>query len=218
MAIILVSGIALAVLFSSDVLLVKHFFAADDAGRYAAVAALGRAVFWGASGIALVLFPKAAAKRRSGSGSSLLVLASIGMCLAGGTMAWAIFSLQSRFLLTAFAGAAYASAASYLPMYGIAMTLLGCASVLVATGQARANTKMLAVLIPVTMLEPALIIRFHESLTQVVQLLSASMAVLFIGLAILFVLEEHRQAEPAVDHPDAAYLSIELVPVNAPQL
>jgi O-antigen/teichoic acid export membrane protein len=216
LAVILVGGIALAVLFSTDVLLVKHFFRAEEAGKYAAVAALGRAIFWGASGIALVLFPKAAVQGRKPGAGSLLVLASIGMCLVGGVMGWAIFSLEPRFLLTTFAGPAYASAGSYLPMYGVAMTLFGGASVLVATGQARGNANMLAVLVPVMLLEPALIIRFHETLTQVVQLLSVSMAVLFIGLAVLFVLEEHRRAMSPIGYPDAALLTNDLVPVSAP--
>jgi hypothetical protein len=74
---------------------------------------------------------------------------------------------------------------------------------------------MLAVLVPVMLLEPALIIRFHETLTQVVQLLSVSMAVLFIGLAVLFVLEEHRRAISSIGYPDAATLTNDLVPVSA---
>jgi O-antigen/teichoic acid export membrane protein len=215
-AVILPSGVALAVLFSADVLLVKHFFGVDDAGRYAAVAALGRAIFWGASGIALVLFPKAVVHERRGSNGWLLVVASMALCLVGGVMGWSIFSLEPKLLLTTFAGSAYASASGYLPIYAVAMTLFGAASVLVATGQARGNAAILAVLLPVTILEPTLIITFHESLTQVVQVLSISMALLFVGLVLLFVLEEYRQAHPGIARTEAALLANELAPVSAP--
>jgi O-antigen/teichoic acid export membrane protein len=177
--VILVSGMALAVLFSSDVLLVKDFFAPDDAGKYATVAALGRAIFWAVGGIALVLFPKAVATSRNGGGGSVLVLASMGMCLVGGVMAWAVFSLEPRFLLTTFAGPAYAPASSYLPMYGVAMTLLGSASVLVATSQARSTDAG------------------HNSR----------------ACPILFVIDEHRRAQPAIVYADPALFSNDLVPL-----
>src|SRR5207247_1412965 len=56
--VILPSLVALAVLLSADVVLAKHFFSPKLAGEYAVVAAIGRAVYWAASGIAVVLFPK----------------------------------------------------------------------------------------------------------------------------------------------------------------
>src|SRR6202022_2970538 len=177
LAVILPSSLALAVLFGTDVLLVKHFFSGGDAGRYAAVAALGRAIFWGASGITIVLFPKAALRASQGSSGVHLVLASVGLCLLGGLAGLAVLSLGAGFILTVFAGHAYVAASAYLPWYAIAMTLFGGASVLVANAQARGKADFLAVLIPVTLLEPVLIITFHHTLSQVVHVLSLSMAV-----------------------------------------
>ncbi len=51
LVVVIPSTLALAVLLSADVLLVKHFFPIQAAGEYAAVAALGRAIFWGATGV-----------------------------------------------------------------------------------------------------------------------------------------------------------------------
>jgi O-antigen/teichoic acid export membrane protein len=198
LAVILPSSLALAVLFGADVLLVKHFFNAGDAGRYAAVAALGRAIFWGASGIAVVLFPKASAHESHGTTSYHLVIASIGICLLGGIAGLAFLSAGARFALTLFAGPAYVQAGSYLPWYAIAMTMLGGASVLVATGQAQGRGDFLAILFPVTLAEPLLIVRFHQSLSQVVQVLSLSMAVLFVGLVVLYLVGERARVRPAV--------------------
>jgi O-antigen/teichoic acid export membrane protein len=196
LAVILPSSLALAILFGADVLLVKHFFNTGDAGRYAAVAALGRAIFWGASGIALVLIPKAAMHESRGSNGSQLVLGSMAFCLVGSVVGLAILSLGSGFVLSVFAGPAYASAGSYLPWYAIAMTLLGGASVLVANGQAQGRADFLAILIPVTLAEPFLIVRFHQSLGQVVQVLSVLMAVLFVGLAVLYLVQERVRTRP----------------------
>jgi O-antigen/teichoic acid export membrane protein len=196
LAVILPSSVALAVLFGADVLLVKHFFNGGDAGRYAAVAALGRAIFWGASGITIVLFPKAALRASQGSSGVHLVLGSVGICLLGGLAGLAILSLGARVILTMFAGPAYVAASAYLPWYAIAMTLFGGASVLVANGQARGKTDFLAVLIPVTLLEPVLITAFHQTLSEVVLVLSISMAVLFVGLAALYIIQERTRVRP----------------------
>jgi O-antigen/teichoic acid export membrane protein len=198
LAVILPSSLALAILFVTDVLLVKHFFNAADAGRYAAVAALGRAIFWGASGIAVVLFPKASVHESRGTPSHSLVVASIGICLLGGIAGLAVLSLGGGFVLTVFAGPAYAEAGPYLPWYAIAMTMLGGASVLVANGQARGRGDFLAILIPVTLAEPLLIVRFHQSLSQVVQVLSLSMAALFVGLVVLYLVQEGTRERPRV--------------------
>jgi len=198
LGVILPSSLALAVLFGTDVLLVKHFFSAGDAGRYAAVAALGRAIFWGASAVGLVLFPKAAVHETRGSSGSHLVLASLGLCLLGGVAGLAILSLGSGFVISAFAGAGYASAGAYLPWYALAMTLLGGASVLVANGQARGRGDFLAVLIPLTLLEPVLIISFHQTLIQVVQVLTLSMGALFGGLVMLYLVTERARTRAAL--------------------
>jgi len=198
LAVILPGSLALAILFGADVLLVKHFFNAGDAGRYAAVAALGRAIFWGASGIGVVLFPKASLHASRGTTSFHLVIASIGICLLGGIAGFAVLSLGAGLVLTIFAGSAYAQAGSYLAWYAIAMTLLGAASVLVATGQARGRGDFLAILIPVTLVEPLMIVRFHQSLSQVVQVLSLSMAVLFVGLVVLYLVQERARVRPRV--------------------
>ena len=196
LGVILPSCLALAVLFGADLLIVKHFFNAGDAGRYAAAAALGRIVFWVASGIGMVFFPKAVVHMTRGSNGSHLVMASLALCLLGGVVAWATFSLGSGFILTLFAGGAYLAAAPYLPWYAIAMTLLGGASVLVANGQAHGRGEFLGILIPVTVAEPLLIVRFHDSLNQVVQVVCVSMALLFVGLAVLYLVQGRMRERP----------------------
>jgi O-antigen/teichoic acid export membrane protein len=193
LAIILPGSLALAVLLSADVILVKHLFNAGDAGRYAAVAALGRAIFWGSNGIGMVLFPKAVAHESQGRSSMHLVVASIVMCVLGGLVALGIFSLGSEVVLSVFAGPAYTSAAGYLALYGVAMILFSAVSVLVVNCQATGKADFLVLLVPSTILEAALIVRFHQTPTQVVQVLTGCMAALLIGLTVLYLLQERRR-------------------------
>jgi O-antigen/teichoic acid export membrane protein len=202
LAVVVPSALALAVLLSADVLIVKAFFPTRAAGEYAAVAALGRAIFWGASGVAAVLFPKVIFRGAQGRSGSQLVGASLVLVAAGGLGGLALLSLSSKWLLTAFAGPAYAVAAGYLPWYAFGMTLLGGVAVLIATHQSRGTPGFLGILLPLTLLEPAAIIAFHQNLTQVVQVIDVSMALILIGLGSLYLAQE-RKASTASIAPSA---------------
>jgi O-antigen/teichoic acid export membrane protein len=184
------STLALGVLLSTDVLVVKRFFPNRQAGEYAAVAAMGRAIFWGATGVAGVLFPKIVFRESQGRSGIPLISASLVLVALGGLVSLGILSFGSTWLLTAFAGGAYAAAAGYVPWYALGMTLLGGAAVLIATQQSRGKPAFLAVLLPLTLLEPALLIAFHQNLMQVVQVLDLAMATLLAGLAVQFMLQQ----------------------------
>ncbi len=190
LALIVPSTLAIALLLSTDVLVVKHFFASRQAGEYAAVAAIGRAIFWGATGVAGVLFPKVVFRESQGKSGVNLIGASLALVAVGSLAGLAVLSLGSTWLLSAFAGSAYAEAAGYVPWYALGMTLLGGAAVLVATQQSRGRPAFLAVLIPLTLLEPALLVAFHQTLMQVVQVVDIAMALLLVGLGVQWGLQQ----------------------------
>jgi O-antigen/teichoic acid export membrane protein len=188
LALILTSTLALSFLLSADVLLVKHFFGGRQAGEYAAVAALGRAIFWGAAGVAAVLFPKLVFTEGRGHSGTHIVVFSLGLVVVGGAAGLFILSWTSNLVLTAFAGAAYAGGAYYLPWYAVGMTLLGCASVLIATHQSRGGRAFLVVLLPTALAESLLITALHHSAMQVIVVMDLCLAALVGGLGGLLLL------------------------------
>jgi O-antigen/teichoic acid export membrane protein len=189
LVVIVPSTLALAVLVSADVLLVKHYFPIRIAGEFAAVAALGRAIFWGSSAIATVLFPKVVFRGARGEGGSHLVGASLLLVAFGGLVGLGMLAFGSHWLLVGFAGNAYAEAATYLPWYGIGMIMLGGVAVLIATHQSRGKPDFLAVLLPLTLLEPVLLVAFHSSVTQVVAVVDISMTLVVVGLGALYLIQ-----------------------------
>jgi O-antigen/teichoic acid export membrane protein len=186
-------------LLSADVLLVKHFFPVRAAGEYAAVAAVGRAIFWGATGVAAVLFPKVVFRTTQGRSGSPLVVASLLLVAIGGFVALALLSATSRWLLTAFAGGAYKGGATYLAWYALGMTMLGGVAVLVATHQSRGRPGFLAILLPLTLLEPVLLMTMHESLIQVVQVVDFSMGVILVGMGVAYFLGDRISTGAAAE-------------------
>ena len=188
------SSLAVGVLLNADVLLVKHFFSTRDAGHYSAMVALGRAIFYGASGVAAVLFPKVVFRETRGGNGLRLVILSGMLVVAGGAGALVVFSLIAQPLLSLFAGNEYSASASYLPWYAVAMTLLGVASILIATYQSRATRAFLLVLLPIALIEPALIVLFHHDLFQVIAVETMSFVFLVCGLSALLLSDGRIQA------------------------
>jgi len=211
-SIALPSSIALGVLVSSDILLVKHYFHSSSAGQYAAVAAIGRAVFWGASGVALVLFPKVSYQRAQGRSGVQLLAASLTLVGLGGALSVGLLSVTAAGLLTIFAGPPYAQAAGYLPWYTIGMMLLGGVAVLVAMEQARGKRMFLAVLLPLAALEPILLIAFHQTLIAVVQVVDLVMGLVLLGLVATYWAQERMELARRTDS------SKPIDPIGLPQL
>jgi O-antigen/teichoic acid export membrane protein len=199
LAVVLPSTLSMAVLLSADVLLVKHYFSTHAAGEYAAVAAVGRAIFWGATGVAAVLFPKVVFRATQGRTGAPLVSASLILVAIGGLAGLGVLWVSSGRLLTAFAGPAYEGGANYLPWYALGMTMLGGIAVLVATLQSRGRPGFLAVLLPLTLLEPVMLITVHHSLVQVVQVLDVSMAVILVGLGAFYVLVDRVRTSASAE-------------------
>ncbi len=193
LVVVIPSTLALAVLLSADVLLVKHFFPIQAAGEYAAVAALGRAIFWGATGVAVVLFPKVVMRGARGQSGLHLVAISLTLVALGGLAGIGLLSFGSRSLLVAFAGPSYVGGAPYLPWYAVGMILLGAVAVLIATHQSHGKPGFLAVLLPLTIMEPFLVVLFHENLMQVVLIVDVSMALVVFGLGALYVIRERAE-------------------------
>jgi O-antigen/teichoic acid export membrane protein len=217
LAVIMPSTVALAVLLSADVLLVKHYFPTRAAGEYSAVAAVGRAIFWGASGVAAVLFPKVIYRNSQGQSGFRLVGASLVLVALGGLFGLGVLSFTSTRLLTAFAGPAYSSGAGYLPWYALGMTFLGGAAVLIATHQSSGKPAFLAVLLPLTLVEPVLLVVFHQSLSQVVWMVNISSILVFVSLAALYAIQErggHLSPAPVVEGESEPTPALPLLRVN----
>jgi O-antigen/teichoic acid export membrane protein len=213
LTLILPSTLAIGILFSADVLVVKHAFPVRTAGEYSAVAALGRAVFWGAVGVATVLFPKAAFRQAQGRSGAPLVAFSLLLVVLGGVGGSIVLGVISTVVLTTFAGASYAAGASYLPWYALGMTLFGAATVLITAQQSRGERRFLAVLIPMAIIEPLLLARFHQSLLEVVLVVDACIAVLLTGLAVPYLLGNPGKPVTSLSHPRKEDL---LAPSNRP--
>jgi O-antigen/teichoic acid export membrane protein len=169
---------------NSDILMVKHFFVAEEAGLYAALALIGRIVFFATWSVVTTLFPIVAQKHQRGEphrhllgiGLGMVALLSVG--IVGATL------LMPELLVQMLFGPAYLSIAPLLWLYAVATALYALANVIITyhLSLGHSGGSMLAVTAGVVQVVGLWI--FHSTLTQVVVFQIGLMATL---LAVLLL-------------------------------
>lgn len=116
---------------NSDILLVKRFFSADEAGMYAALALIGRIVFFATWSIVTVLFPMVARRHQRGEPHRNLLYAGLGLVAAISGAIVAATLLAPELIVGVLFGPAYLSVAGLLAPYAVATALYALANVVI---------------------------------------------------------------------------------------
>lgn len=162
---------ALTLLSFLDVVLVKHYFDARQAGLYAAVNLTGKVVLFIVSFLPMTLLPKAIAQAKRGeSAAGLLRQAAAGTLVLSGAVL-ALFALMPATVIGVLAGRAFVGAAPYVFRYDIAMTLLAGITLVVNYKIALHRFDFVYVLFAILAAEVAAIAVLHRTIGDVVNIL-----------------------------------------------
>jgi O-antigen/teichoic acid export membrane protein len=112
--------VALFVLANADVLLARVYLPEVESGLYAVAAIGARAVFWGSSFVALLVFPRVASGQQGGA----VVPRAVALVLAGGGLAALAAVPLAAPALDLLVGDAYGGAAAVVPWFVVLGTLL----------------------------------------------------------------------------------------------
>jgi O-antigen/teichoic acid export membrane protein len=184
----------LVLINNCDIVLVKHFFSAYEAGLYAAVAMVGRVIFAFSSAVVNSMFPLVAGTRHEDRrdlrviATSLLLVLVIGSALAIG------LGVAPAGIWTTFFGSGFEIAGKYnlpylLALYAIT-TIVFSLSVVIITFEMSykiANTSWIQ--LAFSGLVIAAICRFHSSLRQVILVQLVLMVALLICVALPFLMD-----------------------------
>jgi O-antigen/teichoic acid export membrane protein len=189
-----------------DIVLVKHFFAAQEAGIYAAVAMVGRVIFAFSSAVVNSMFPLVAGTRHEERrdikviATSLVLVLGIGCVLAFG------LSIAPAALWTAFFGSGFEIVGRYnlpylLALYAITSVVYSLSVVLITFEMSYKIANTSWVQLAISGLVIAAICRYHSSLREVILVQLVLMGVLFIFVTVPVVHDllinpaTHSQAE-----------------------
>lgn len=128
---VVVALLGQVLIHNSDVVIVRRFFAAAEAGQYAALALIGRIVFFATWSVVTALFPMVAQRKQRGeSHRHLLVLALVLVALVSGGITGVAWLVPETMILVLF-GAAYVGVAPLVWLYAAATGLYALANVVV---------------------------------------------------------------------------------------
>jgi O-antigen/teichoic acid export membrane protein len=180
-----VAGLVGQVLINnSDVLIVKHFFATAQAGHYAALALIGRIVFFATSSVMTALFPIVAQRQRKGEEHRSLL--GLSLAMVGGISGVIVLAtaMVPDWIVNILFGADYLPIAPLLWLYALATALYSLANVVVNYRLSAGHGIGTGLVVIGGVLQVAGLWLFHTSLEQVVWIQIYIMAGVLAALLI----------------------------------
>ncbi len=127
--VVLATSLSITVLYSVDIVVVKHFFDATTAGLYASIATVSRVLFFLTASISQVLMPSVRLQNTPQQNRQLLYKSLALVSVVGGG-ALAVFWATPRFFVELLMGPAYVQYANLLPQLSLAMFVVSILNLL----------------------------------------------------------------------------------------
>jgi O-antigen/teichoic acid export membrane protein len=177
---VLLIQLGITSLYSTDIILVRHFFDAKSAGLYAALAILGKIIFYASSAVPAVLFPIASERAALGSKTRKLILSAVGAVAAISAVVTLVYFLVPNFIVSMLFGNAYVGAGAMLGQFGIFLGLFSVANIITYACLAVGKTRIWLISALAALLQIVGITLFHTSIGTVITI--------NIGVSLMYVI------------------------------
>lgn len=167
----------------SDVILVKHFFESEMAGQYAAIALIGKAIFFVTWSLTMVVFPKAAKEKNNKNSGKMINVPLMGIALLGIFMSISCYFFDQEIISILF-GQSYLAYASLLWKYAALTSIYSCVSLISYYHLSQDKKFPIYHSLVMGIVQVGLISVFHNSLNDVVNMQILSMSILFVLISI----------------------------------
>ncbi len=169
---------------NGDIILVKHYFEANEAGLYASLATLGKAIFFLTWSVVMVLFPKVIALEKEGKPHAIYFWRA--MMLVAGLCGSAIVTMYlfGDWIIQMAFGAQYLSISSYLYLYTTATSIFACANVFVYYYLSLEKYIPVIIALVFGIVQISAIVLFHESMAHVIWIQIGVLSAMLMGMII----------------------------------
>ena len=184
--------LGITAIYSQDVVLVKHYLSAADAGLYAALSVLGKIIYYASFTVGTILFPVLAEHHEQGTDRRHMVwlgLAAVGAISVVLTLGYGLFP---TFIVRLLYGRVYDDAAPYMFSFGLFMTFFSLSYLLIQVCLAVGRTRVWVFAASAAILHVILVSLYHESLRSVVTVNIGVSSVLFFALLIYYGMEKNH--------------------------
>ncbi len=179
---VFISTLLLATLLNLDVILVKHYFPADQAGLYAALSTVGKIILYLTSPIISVMFPMIMEKKSKGEKHFKMLLFSLILTFVGALLVLSVYSVAPSLVMRILYGKGYTQLYYLLPQLGIFVLFYTLVNLLANYFLAVKNFVFLIFMIAALALVLIWTGLSHTSITTIIKIFTVSNALLFVSM------------------------------------
>jgi len=184
---VIVASVTIHSFFSNDLLLVKHFFNAHDAGIFASLSTLGKIIFYGTAPVISVMFPLISKRHSKNQSYHKILFLSIFMTAGISACVTLIYYFLPELMINILYGSQFLGGATYLYLFGIFMTIFSISSLLLNYYLSKEETGIVYVALLAAALQFVGIWLYHDSIYTVAMINIGAVSFLLVSLLIYFI-------------------------------
>ncbi|PCE62520.1 MATE family efflux transporter [Sediminicola luteus] len=178
---------------NSDIILVKRYFADEQAGLYASLALIGRVVYFIAWMLVMLLLPEVVKAKKEGIPTTPMLLRYVSYISALSIGIVSFCALFPEFVIRALFGGAYLSMSALLWQYALATSLFAVANIFTYYYLSLDRYTPIWLAAIFGCVQVLLLIFFHGTLSMVVQVQLIAMSALLITQLIYYIRYDVRK-------------------------
>jgi len=181
-----IAVICITALYSQDVILVKHFFSAEEAGIYSSLSVLGKIIFFASASFGAVAFPMLAEYREVDKpygkivGMTLIIAGLISFTIT------LLYFLFPQFIVSMLFGNGFTQASMYLGVFGLFISFFTLSYLLTTMYLALGKTGVWVLVAISEVLQVITIVMRHDSLSIVIHNNAYIAGGLFVALLLYY--------------------------------
>jgi len=184
---VLLQALAFTSLFTTDVILVKHFLSAFDAGLYAAISTLGKIIYFASQPVTSVMFPIVAGKKSRGEKYRDVFYLSLGATMAISLGIVLFYYLLPGVAIGLLYGEEYLAAKTELVWMGMFLSVYALSYLLVNFLLSVGRTRIVILPLAAGVVQVVALMNWHGSLLEVIQVSLVVTTLMAVGLLVYLV-------------------------------
>jgi len=189
----LLSLLGITSLYTTDIILVRHYFSSAEAGMYAAIAILGKIIYYASSAVSQVMFPVLSEKVAKKQSTNTMIMTSLLSVTAISAVLSGLYFLFPDFIVKMLFGNAYAGAAGVLGQFGIFIALFSVGNIITMANLAIGKTGVWFVPMICAVLQIISIMYIHTTILSVIVVNIIVCTLLVIGTIGYYMIHSYEK-------------------------
>lgn len=177
---VLISAAALTSMYTTDNILVKHFFSATEAGLYASLSLLGKIIYFSASPISLVMFPIISGKQAKGQNFYKVFFISLLAVFLISSIITLVYFVRPDLVVQILLGKQYLNIVSQMGLFAVFMTFYSMVAVINSFYLSISKIQVIKYYFIAAVLQIIFIYIYHQNINQVIWVNIITSALLFL--------------------------------------